>query len=395
VAVIGGTETVATGQGSIAAMRIDKSTRGRLWLISVALALVAACGGDDDNGTGGTPDATVPVGLPFDAVDRQWSFVPVAGTECMDGSATGMGVNLVEGSANLLIYMEGGGACFNPFTCNGVAHPNGYGDRDLQVTVNQSGSKGVFNRDDPDNPFADWNIVFIPYCTGDIFAGNNPNGSGGRNQVGYRNMGAYTATLVDAFADRLNHVVLSGSSAGGFGALYNFDRVQQALGDVPVTLLDDSGPPMSSTYMTPCLQEQVRTTWGMDETLPADCTECETDNGGLGNLPVYLATKYPDRNLGIISSTTDGVIRLFYGFGYPSCANPSVPMPEVPFAEGVAELRDVTLAPFDNAHVYTINGGLHVWLLENPLGVTTSGGVGMTDWIRGLLGEGSFSDVVP
>ncbi len=377
-------------------MRIDKrGTVGRVWLIAAALAMVVSCGGDGGGNNDGDPDADVPVGLPFGAVDKQWSFVPVAGTECMDFSATGMGVNLVEGSGNLLIYMEGGGACFNAFTCNGVAHQNGYIARDLDVTVAQVGDRGVFNRNDADNPFADWNVIFIPYCTGDIFAGSNPSGSGGKNQVGYRNMGAYTTMLVEAFAGRLNRVVLSGSSAGGFGALYNFDRVQRAFGDVPVTLLDDSGPPMSSTYMTPCLQDQVRSVWGMDDTLPADCTECTTANGGLGNLPVYLANKYPERNFGIISSTTDGVIRLFYGFGYPSCANPTIPMPEVPFSAGVAELRDVTLAPFDNANVYTIDSGLHVWLLETPLSVTVSGGVNLTEWIVRLLGDGNFDNVAP
>jgi len=191
--------------------------------------------------------------------------------------------------------------------------------------------------------------------------------------------------------------VLSGSSAGGFGALYNFHRVQQAFGATPVTLLDDSGPPMSDDYLTPCLQAQVRELWNLDASLPEDCTACRAGNGGgLVNAATYLAETYPDRRFGLISSTRDGVLRLFYGWGYPDCDNPSGLMPEQVFADGLAQLRDQVLAPYDNFRVYTIESGVHVWLLDTTMGVTTSGGTVLTDWVRALVnGSSGWGDVVP
>ena len=49
---------------------------------------------------------------------------------------------------------------------------------------------GVLDGDDADNPFADWNKVFVPYCSGDNFTGAAVDGTGfgGRTQVGYLNV---------------------------------------------------------------------------------------------------------------------------------------------------------------------------------------------------------------
>ncbi|RMH39370.1 MAG: hypothetical protein D6689_16765 [Deltaproteobacteria bacterium] len=380
-------------------IRVSTKSRG----LAAALALTLGCG-DVGDGDGESADAAA-IEPGTDAGSTEpgdgggpsgaWQWIDVAGAECMNDTPTGMGVRIGADPSKLLIFLEGGGACFNRFTCSGVAHQNGFGADDFAAGIAERGDAGVFNRADPDNPFATWTHVFIPYCTGDIFAGANPDGFEGRNQVGYTNMGHYTDQLVSMFPD-VEVVVLSGSSAGGFGAAYNYDRVASAFGDdVEVLLLDDSGPPLGPDYLTPCLQDIVRTTWNLDATLPADCDACR-ESGGLSALAPFYATKYPDRRFGIITSTRDGVIRLFVGWGYPSCDNPKVPMDEAVFAQGVAQLRDEILAPYDNARVFTIDSGLHVWLLEDPVGSTSSGGVTLTDWIRGLVaGSGDWGDVVP
>lgn len=74
------------------------------------------------------------------------------------------------------------------------------------------GSRDLFNRQDNDNTFRDFSFVFVPYYTGDIHAGANPDGLGGRNQVGYRNVTVYLGELTELFAGT-PQVVLTGSSA--------------------------------------------------------------------------------------------------------------------------------------------------------------------------------------
>ena len=46
------------------------------------------------------------------------SFVSLSGMACADGNATGIGVNLARrASGKLLIYLEGGGGCWDVTTC--------------------------------------------------------------------------------------------------------------------------------------------------------------------------------------------------------------------------------------------------------------------------------------
>jgi hypothetical protein len=376
---------------------MDRTLRACL----VATILVSACGGDsgsegtpDGGGTGGGPDAA-PIGTGIDAPPLQWTFIEIEGSRCMNDTATGIGVNINPDSRELLVYLEGGGACFNQFTCQGVAHQDGFGEATFNQIANDFGSRGLFNRNAETNPFRDHSYVFVPYCTGDIHAGSAEQGFGGRVQVGYLNMGLYLDRLVPAFQGATS-VVLAGSSAGGFGALYNFDRVQEAFGDIPVSLVDDSGPPMSTDYLTACLQDLVWDTWDLEASIPADCTDCTTEAGGLVNSMGFLADKYPDNRFGLISSLEDGTIRLFYGMGYPSCANPQVPMDAAAFTAGLDELADEILAPHENFRVFYLEGGLHVWLFDEPLSSVEVDGTTLDTWLRALItGEGTFENVRP
>ena len=218
-------------------------------LVGVLVVSAFACADQQD---GGPPTlGTTP---------KEWIYVPVDGTKCLDNSPTGIGVNLGT-SGDLVIYMEGGGACFNSSTCNNVAHPSGWGPSGFATNIGPY-NIGLFDRLDDANPLRDATFVFIPYCTGDVHAGSNPNGMGNRAFVGYANVGHDLDFIIPQSKD-VKRVVLAGSSAGGFGALINYDRTQTAFGDTPVHLLDDSGPPLGDTYLTPCLQQQFRTSWNL------------------------------------------------------------------------------------------------------------------------------------
>src|SRR5690606_37004741 len=263
----------------------------------LALGLAAACGDDlagaPDGGGGGDTDTDA--GPPLDVPEREWAWLPVEGNRCMDGSGTGIGVNVDFSSRELMIFLEGGGACFNGLSCSGVAHQDGFGAADLDAFV-ASGAGGILDRDDPANPVAGWSYVFAPSCPGDIHAGDTEDGAGGRDQVGYRNVRNAATLIAERLAGRLDRVLLIGQSAGGFGAGYNYDQVAAIFGDVPVDLIDDSGPPLSNTYLTPCLQEQLRTVWNLEATLPEDCADCiDEEGGGFANLLPFVAAKYPER----------------------------------------------------------------------------------------------------
>ena len=365
------------------------------FLLSLSL-LSAACG--DNGGGGSAADAGgADAGPPFDVTQREWTWFPVDGNTCMNGSATGIGLNLDYSSDKLVFFLEGGGACFNDYSCGQVAHQNGFGEAQLADFAAYAEESGILDRDDADNPVAGWSYVFIPYCTGDVHAGAQPDGEGGLDYVGYGNVTRAATLVADRMGGSLTQVLLTGQSAGGFGAAYNYDQVATIFGgaSVPVDLLDDSGPPMSNTYLTPCFQAMVRERWNLEATLPADCTDCvDEDGGGLIHLVDAMAAKWSERRLGIISSLRDNTIRQFYGFGYPDCENPQGVMAAEAFQAGIEELRDVILPPLDNARAYTIDSQEHVWT-DNPLGSVEVDGVTLSSWIAAVVGGGDWDSVTP
>jgi hypothetical protein len=109
----------------------------------------------------------------------------------------------------------------------------------------------------------------------------------------------------------------------------------------------------------------------------------------------YLANKYPDRRFADLQHR-GSVIRLFYGWGYPSCTSPSGDLPAALFEEGLADLRDQVLADHPNFRIYTIDSGLHVWLLGTTMSATESGGTNLSAWVTDLVnGGGGWDHVIP
>ena len=139
----------------------------------------------DGGGSGGTcktPDG-FNFGQPITAPDKTWTFVDFPDAKCMNNTATGIGVNLNPNSDKVVIYLQGGGACFNTLTCLTVANAGGYGASNFSTDAASLPKYSLFNRDDATNPTKDWNYVYVPYCTGDVHSGNNPNGPSNRAHV--------------------------------------------------------------------------------------------------------------------------------------------------------------------------------------------------------------------
>ncbi|MHB8419376.1 MAG: pectin acetylesterase-family hydrolase [Myxococcales bacterium] len=360
-----------------------------------------ADGGPDGGGADAGSDGGFKAGPPITGLTSEsWTWVPIDGAVCRDGSATGIGVNLNPGSTKLMIFLEGGGACFNIVTCAG--NPSTYGATSFQGDFGPGGaegSAGIFNRNDPANPVADWSFVYIPYCTGDVHGGDNPDGgvdsvAGTQQFVGYHNVALDLARIVPTFPNA-TEVLLTGVSAGGFGAMLNYDQVAAAFGSVPVNLLDDSGPPMSSAYVPACLQTIFGQTWGFGATLLADCgSDCpDATDFALPYLKHIVGT-HPDRAFGLLDSTADQTIRLFYGFGLDNCIGGSA-MDAGVFEEGLLDTRN-ELAADPNFGLYVFQSTEHTSLEGSTFDSRTAGDAGypLTSWTAEIV-DGGVSNVGP
>jgi hypothetical protein len=324
---------------------------------------------------------------------EDWTWVDVPEAHCADGTSTGFSFSRSPADVRrLVIYLEGGGACFNERTCDSIQR--GYGRAQFEGWLPVLRAFAIFNRLPAANPFGDWSFVDVPYCTGDVHAGTNPDGYGGLEQVGYLNVEHDLARIVTMFPN-LEMVVLAGSSAGGFGVLVNYEQVQRAFGDVPVHALDDSGPVMGDSHLGLCLQQRMRTLW--QPPFPADCTECnQPDGGGLSAIWGYLGARYPDRRFALLSTTQDAVIRSFYGYGLSADCETSAMMSGDAFEAGVLELRDDIISPYPNVRAFLFPGEAHTMLLSSWTYWQTGAGPNLGEWVQSLTdGDPSWSNVGP
>jgi hypothetical protein len=364
-------------------------------------------GSSSSSGTGGGGDTG-----PITAPDDTWTYVPFSGSKCMNGTSTGIGINKHPGSKDVVIFMQGGNACFNATSCAITAHKNGYGPTDFDMEKTSIlDTKTLFSRTATSNPLKDWNYVYIPYCTGDLHFGDNDTMVGGQMRTfhGYNNVELYLQRVVATYPDA-QRVIVTGVSAGGFGAALNYAHVSEKFPNVQVMLLDDSGPPFEAPAAPACLQKKFMDTWGYDKTLPTACgATCKPADGAF--LPPYVSyvlNTYPNSRKGLISSTEDATISQFLGFGDNDCSGiDSVipgPFTGAQYTAGLVDIRDVEFAGHANIHTFFIDGvnnvnttmmdkTQHVWLNEDPSMVYSHDTV-LLDWLNQMLtGDAAWANV--
>jgi hypothetical protein len=338
----------------------------------------------------------------------QWQYHEIDGALCRDGSAAGFYTRFSDTSQNLVIYLEQGGACFNSTLCafNPASIDETMTGRTLTEAIGglekgvrqQPPSTGLFDATRPENPVGDWNMVWVPYCTGDAHGGSSPNASvpgvdTPQQMVGYMNMQRFIGHIVPTFQGA-GQVLLTGTSAGSIGAGLSYNQVQDAFGATPVTLVMDSAVPFSDAYMAPCLQQTWRDLWNFEALLPPECTDCRNpDGGGLLNLVFFSAQKYPNARLGIISANEDDVMRFFYSFGLDDCHGGGS-YPDGLYTEAVTDLRAQAVPYSAQFASYYVNGIHHMYEQFDDFYAPLSGGLSIAQWLGALL-EGTAQSVGP
>ena len=167
---------------------------------------------------------------------------------CSDGSPYSIYVRKGK-SENLIIHFSGGGACWDSATCSAPVTLMSLigGDPQLKAYYVPKIYKfiphlitGLLDNKEP-NPFKDWNIVYIPYCTGDLHVGNATNTYYYNNkefEIHHNGRNNSLAALNWTFNNFKNpdKVMVSGESAGGFASAfwapvvashYNNNRIYQ------------------------------------------------------------------------------------------------------------------------------------------------------------------------
>ncbi len=352
-------------------------------VLAVVLLAAAGCGGQS---TAGDPPPGPTSGPITELVDRQWNWVGVDGAFCGDGSPTGIGV--YPGSSDLLVFLDGGGACWDWQTCFGplrnlsiiTAGPFG---RD-QFLFRQAFSGGsVLDPAAPSNPFAGWTMVFVPYCTGDVHAGDQPTvytSPDGQamtfHHVGHSNVVAALTRLVATYPAP-SRLVVAGSSAGGFGSFIDYPTFRAAWPDAPSWLVDDSGPAVEG--LDPQRTGAWAEAWHLADSTGAWCPDCLAD---LSAAYPALSAQYPADRMALLSYVNDGTISIFFALSSAQLATA---------LESVA--TDV-LAPLPGWRWYYQSGTSHTML--GNLSAHEQSGVSLTSFLEKMIGgDPTWSSVSP
>ncbi|WP_374593540.1 pectin acetylesterase-family hydrolase [Aquabacterium sp.] len=281
-----------------------------------------------------------------------WEAVTPAastGASCGNGSPYRFFVNRALFTSKTVIVFEGGGACWEQKPCQGIAaagilaatNPNGIAT-DYMTNIIGSTAAGGLSAGGLVTPFSaridpltsvqtqSWNIVYVPYCTGDVHAGNQVNVYADSDPTkpltyyhrGYVN-GKALAAWLGANLPNQSQVLVTGFSAGGVGSTAAYDAIRTAMKAKKTALLADSGPLMQAprngspdVYPSVLLHNKIRQVWGLD-TPTGIATELiakypgKGDINNLGSLTGALAAAYPNDRMSFATFQMDGVFSAF------------------------------------------------------------------------------------
>ena len=247
-------------------------------------------------------------------IDEGWQYREVDGPICANGTPVGMGVEVGESPFDLVIYVNGGGACWDAMGCSyfqtAANLSTTYDAAQLGRELYPLTRAGLFDRQARTNPWPQASYVFIPYCTGDMHVGRRITNYGGFSSrdeihhVGAFNLERYLEEIPELFP-RARRIWLVGISAGGYGITWNFDAFQQAFPDKELHVLTDAAPWLP-------VEEERRQAWAAswDLVAPVGCEKCVT---APEDLPTFLAQKYPRTRFALTLFAKDPVLSAYLG----------------------------------------------------------------------------------
>jgi len=278
------------------------------------------------------------------------------------------------------------------------------------------GYSGIFDFTNPENPFKDWNFVYIPYCTGDLHWGQidteytkNTLSATIRHR-GHVNFQLVLQWLKDHFKNPDPDVIfVTGISAGSYGAIFNFPYIAEEFTNSDIHLLGDAG----NGVITDTFKQNIDTLWGAS--LPDTGTFHEFDSYNIDELTIAdlystIANFYSNYRFGQYTAAWDENQVFFYnvmlnienpGTDFENWYHPNDPenLPWCDWHNEMLSILDTTVANLTtdpNNYAYFISPGeVHTILMNNEEYTLTVNDVRFVDWLRSIVeGGATFTNVV-
>ena len=219
----------------------------------------------------------------------------------------------------LVIFFEGGGACWDGMTCSLPIDPAASPDTpQLYAPAILPGNDpraldGLFDTENDQNPVHDWSYVYVPYCTGDVHAGSVTQTytspfNGEAFQIEHRGADNFRVVLkwIERNFRSPEQVFVAGSSAGAYGAAAHYPEIRDVFRSARASMLADAGQ-----AVVPESFSDIRSrSWNMQLRESVFGPDAASAPGG--ELADRLAQHYPDDRFAQYTTSLDLVQMGFY-----------------------------------------------------------------------------------
>ncbi len=289
-----------------------------------------------------------------------FTFDPDSGPICMRGSEFRAHIRDA-GSDSLVFFLDGGGACWT-----GLCMADAEADPSLIPYA-------LMDDTNDENVAKDWNLVYVPYCDGSVFAGANQleDGEGMRYHHGRQNLSAAVDLATEHFPD-MQRIIVTGVSGGGFGTLSAMGLIRMAYPQAELFVINDSGPGLQSTTDTQAVQTRLDE-WRFQDVVPPSCVECDGGRGQMMALVAWGLENDPTLKTALLSYYEDIVI----GFSFLGLLGPA-------YKEVLLEESGKIHEQFpDRFKRFMLPGPSHV-IMADFYGAEIEG-VTLAQWVRAMV----------
>jgi len=318
-----------------------------------------------------------------------WNKIPGPhGTGCSHDSSYAFYVKPGR-SDQVTIYFQGGGGCWN----NGTCGLDGQATFDAQVDSTDAPANfgGILDLANPANPLRDHSIVFVPYCTADVFLGTHTVAYSAPATAGNPERSLQIQHWGRADADSVMNwvfthfrapalVFVTGSSAGAIPSPLYASRVAQHYPQARVVQLGDAAGGYRAKAITGILAG-----WGATSSLLTDSSYRGVDSAtfNLETLYIVASRATPRVTFSQYNNAEDAIqLAFLHLLGVDGKLPPLL----------AANLADIRRAN-PRFRSYTSPGDIHTILLRPEFYTLTVDSISFRDWVAGLLDGTEVKDI--
>ncbi|HYN32147.1 MAG TPA: pectin acetylesterase-family hydrolase [Ilumatobacteraceae bacterium] len=373
----------------------------RVAFLLISLGALASCSSSGDDALPATSLSSTDVAAiepvattePVAVTVGEWQSIPGGpDCNCSDGSPFEIWERPAD-PTKVMLYFEGGGACFSAETCG----PDSQTYQKNLALGEAPDLSGVFDETNPENPLADWSIVYVPYCTGDVHLGDTAavySDTVTIDHNGFPNADKGLQTVVAGYPD-VEQLLVAGSSAGSIPSPAFAGLAADALPDTEIVTFGDS----SAAYPdVPALNAAIGGLWGVLENVP-DWPVNEglaPEDWSFPGLYVQSGTQHPDITFARFDFAYDEVQATFAGLaGIPADdlltfieeSEADIEAAGVPIASYIAPGTQHTILGGDGFYEMEVEGVRLVDFLAALVGGTVPADVQCVECERPLSGS--------